>query len=80
MPLGPFLGKNFASSISPWVVTLDALDPYRVPGPVQDPKVLPYLEYEGDSHYDLDLEVEIVPQTVKEKLFVDQTSSTCTGI
>ena len=59
IPLGPFLGKNFASSISPWIVTLDALHPYRVPGPVQDPKVLPYLEYSGDSHYDIDLEVEI---------------------
>ena len=59
IPLGPFLGKNFASSISPWIVTLDALAPYTVPGPVQNPKVLPYLEYEGDSHYDIDLEVEI---------------------
>ena len=59
IPLGPFLGKNFASSISPWIVTLDALQPYRVPGPVQDPKVLPYLEYSGDSHYDMNLEVEI---------------------
>ena len=68
VPLGPFLGKNFASSISPWVVTLDALDPYRVPGPVQDPKVLPYLEYEGDSHYDLDLEVEIVPPNGQGKI------------
>ena len=59
IPLGPFLGKNFASSISPWIVTLDALEPYSVPGPVQNPKVLPYLEYEGDSHYDINLEVEI---------------------
>jgi fumarylacetoacetase len=61
IPLGPFLGKNFGSSISPWVVTLDALDQLRVPGPVQDPEVLPYLEYNGDAHYDLDLEVEITP-------------------
>ena len=59
IPLGPFLGKNFASSISPWIVTLDALEPYRVSGPIQDPKVLPYLEYSGNSHYDIDLEVEI---------------------
>ena len=50
VPLGPFLGKNFASSISPWVVTLDALKPYRIAGPVQDPEVLPYLEYEGDKN------------------------------
>ena len=68
IPLGPFLGKNFASSISPWVVTLDALDPYRVAGPVQNPSVLPYLEYNGDSHYDLDLEVEIVPPNGQGKV------------
>ena len=68
VPLGPFLGKNFASSISPWVVTLDALEPYKVPGPVQDPQVLPYLEYEGDSHYDLELEVEIVPPNGQGKV------------
>ena len=47
VPLGPFLGKNFASSLSPWIVTLDALEPFRTAGPIQDPKVLPYLEYEG---------------------------------
>ena len=68
IPLGPFLGKNFASSISPWVVTLDALDACRVAGPVQDPAVLPYLEYDGDSHYDLDLEVEIVPPSGQGKV------------
>lgn len=59
VPLGPFLAKNFASSISPWVVTLDALEPYRVPGPAQDPKVLPYLEYQGHKHIDINLEVFI---------------------
>jgi fumarylacetoacetase len=59
VPLGPFLGKNFASSVSPWVVTLDALEPHRVPGPVQDPAVLPYLAYKGNAHYDVDLRVEI---------------------
>lgn len=62
IPLGPFLAKNFASSASPWIVTLDALDPFRVAGPVQDPKVLPYLEYEGDKHIDINLEVFIQPE------------------
>ena len=62
VPLGPFLGKNFGSSISPWVVTLEALDALRVAGPTQDPDVLDYLKYEGDSHYDVPLEVEIVPE------------------
>jgi fumarylacetoacetase len=59
VPLGPFLGKNFASSISPWIVTIEALDHFRVPGPVQEPAVLPYLEYEGEHNYDLQLEVQI---------------------
>lgn len=56
-PLGPFLAKSFASSISPWIVTLDALEPFRVPGPVQDPPVLPYLQQGELSHLDVDLEV-----------------------
>ena len=42
VPLGPFLGKSFGSSVSPWIVTLDALAPYRVSGPDQDPAILPY--------------------------------------
>lgn len=62
VPLGPFLGKNFASHISCWIVTLDALEPFRIPGPVQDPKVQPYLEYEGDKHIDMNLEVFIQPE------------------
>ncbi|RMG66706.1 MAG: fumarylacetoacetase [Bacteroidetes bacterium] len=59
VPLGPFLGKNFASSVSPWIVTLDALAPFRVPGPKQDPPVLPYLRAEGDRNFDIQLEVAI---------------------
>ena len=62
VPLGPFLGKNFGSSISPWIVTLEALDDLRVAGPKQEPEVLDYLKYEGDSHYDVPLEVEIIPE------------------
>jgi fumarylacetoacetase len=48
------------------VVTLDALEPFRVAGPVQDPKVLPYLEYEGMKNYDIQLEVNIKPQDAAE--------------
>ncbi len=59
VPLGPFLGKNFGSSMSSWVVTLDALEPFRIPSPVQDPPVLPYLRHEGDHHFDIRLEAEI---------------------
>jgi fumarylacetoacetase len=59
VPLGPFLAKNFASSISSWIVTLDALEPFRVSGPEQNPKVLPYLEYDGSKHININLEVLI---------------------
>ncbi|MEQ8363644.1 MAG: fumarylacetoacetase [Cyclobacteriaceae bacterium] len=59
VPLGPFLAKNFASTISPWIVTMDALEPFRVDGPKQNPKVLPYLTYEGKKNYDIGLEVVI---------------------
>lgn len=62
VPLGPFLGKSFASSISPWVVTLDALDHFRIEGPEQDPPVLPYLEYEGKKRFDINLEALIQPE------------------
>ena len=62
VPLGPFLAKNFASSVSAWVVTLDALEPFRVAGPIQDPKVFPYLEFEGDKNINIDLEVFIQPE------------------
>ncbi len=68
VPLGPFLGKNFASTISPWIVTLDALEPFRVPGPVQEPAVLPYLQYEGTRNIDLKLSVEIVPEDGQGKV------------
>ena len=68
VPLGPFLAKNFASSISPWIVTLDALEPFRVQGPTQNPKVLPYLEYEGKKNYDIQLEVGIRPEGGEETL------------
>lgn len=66
IPLGPFLAKNFASSMSAWVVTLDALQPYAVEGPSQEPKVLPYLEYEGKKSYDINLEVLIKPEGGEE--------------
>ncbi|MGB0917026.1 MAG: fumarylacetoacetase [Flavobacteriales bacterium] len=59
VPLGPFLGKNFASSISPWIITMEALEPFRTPSPKQDPKVLPYLEMEKDHNFDIALEAII---------------------
>ncbi|MDP4826958.1 MAG: fumarylacetoacetase [Flavobacteriales bacterium] len=62
VPLGPFLAKNFISTMSPWVVTLDALEPFKVQGPAQDPAVLPYLQYEGMKNYNIDLQVAIAPE------------------
>ena len=58
-PLGPFLGKSFATSISPWIVPLDALSAARVPPPVRDPRPLPYLDDTGAPAWALDLTLEV---------------------
>lgn len=63
VPLGPFLGKSFASTVSPWIVPLEALEPFRVEGPVQDPEVLPYLKTAGNRNLDLKLQVAIETQS-----------------
>ncbi|MBI2258856.1 MAG: fumarylacetoacetase [Flavobacteriia bacterium] len=60
VPLGPFLAKNFASSISPWIVTLDALEPFRCESPKQEPEVLDYLKFKGEKSFDIQLEVSIL--------------------
>jgi fumarylacetoacetase len=64
-PLGPFLGKSFATTVSPWIVTLDALEPFRVAGPVQEPPPLPYLAGGGDAGYDIRLEVSLLTETMR---------------
>ncbi|MFD2891410.1 fumarylacetoacetase [Flavobacterium chuncheonense] len=66
VPLGPFLAKNFASSISPWIVTLDALEPFRVKSPEQTPKPLPYLQQTGNHAFDINLQVAIKPEESEE--------------
>ncbi len=66
VPLGPFLGKSFASSMSPWIVTLEALEPFKVQGPEQKPEVLSYLAYEGERNYDIQLEVGMSSPTSEE--------------
>jgi len=68
VPLGPFLGKSFASSISPWVVTMEALQPYHVNGPIQEPEVLPYLRRHRDANYDINLQVSLTPIGGKEEV------------
>ncbi|MDP1714042.1 MAG: fumarylacetoacetase [Anaerolineales bacterium] len=73
-PLGPFLAKNFATSISSWVVTMDALEPFRVAGPIQDPAPLPYLQPfdqtqgKPDSDYGYDINLEVTLQSVSMEM------------
>jgi fumarylacetoacetase len=70
-PLGPFLAKNFTTSISPWIVPLEALEPFRCPGPVQEPAPLPYLRSPGD--WGLDIQLEVWLQSAK----MDQPQRLC---
>ena len=66
-PLGPFLGKSFATSISPWIVSLDALEPYRVANRVLDPQPLPYLRLKENAAYDINLEILIQTELMRAK-------------
>ncbi|MCF6213424.1 MAG: fumarylacetoacetase [Flavobacteriaceae bacterium] len=68
VPLGPFLGKSFASTISPWIVTLDALEPFRIESPKQDPKPFEYLQQIGANSFDIQLETFIKPENSDENL------------
>jgi fumarylacetoacetase len=74
-PLGPFLGKSFATSVSPWVVTLDALEPYRVPGPAQDPAPLEYLRCDNDWNFDINLEVDLQTSQMSKRGIAPETIS-----
>lgn len=65
-PLGPFLAKSFATTISPWIVTMDALEPFKVDSPEQDPKPFEYLQQEGKNSYDINLEASIKPKKQKQ--------------
>jgi fumarylacetoacetase len=66
VPLGPFLAKNFATSISPWVVPLEALEPFRCAGPSQNPTPLPYLQTQGPAAFDIHLEVGLQSSTMAQ--------------
>lgn len=61
VPLGPFLAKSFATSISPWVVPMEALEPFRLPKPDQDPAPLPYLQWADDRLYDIHIDTHLQP-------------------
>lgn len=75
VPLGPFLGKSFATSISPWIVTREALEPFRVHGPVQEPTPLPHLQQLGANNYDLHLEVDLLGADASQPLRISTTNS-----
>ncbi len=84
VPLGPFLGKNFGTSISPWVVTMEAIEPFRCAGPTQDdPEPLDYLKNPGDCAYDISLEVLLqsekmdAPETIATSNFKYMYWSVC---
>jgi fumarylacetoacetase len=66
-PLGPFLGKSFATTISPWIVSLEALEPFRVPGPVQEPAPLESLRVDDAWGYDIHLAVDLETQHMRER-------------
>ena len=74
-PLGPFLGKSFATTISPWVVTLDALEPFRVASPVQQPPPMPYLRADERGNYDIQLTVELQTERMRDEGAVPYTIS-----
>lgn len=74
-PLGPFLGKNFASSLSAWVVPLDDLDPFRVAGPTQEPAPLPYLQATHPGHFDLSLEVALRTDDASDDVIISRTNA-----
>ncbi|MGH7982619.1 MAG: fumarylacetoacetase [Candidatus Udaeobacter sp.] len=73
-PLGPFLAKNFCTSISPWVVTLEALEPFRKPLPQQDPEPLPYLRWENDFTLDIRLEAQLQTSSMKAPHVITRTN------
>ncbi|GJH38186.1 fumarylacetoacetase [Paraburkholderia hospita] len=74
VPLGPFNAKTFATTISPWIVTLDALEPFRVAQPAQDPQPLDYLRHAGEHAFDISLEVLLKPHGAKEATTISRTN------
>lgn len=75
VPLGPFLGKNFGSSISPWIVPLEALKPYRVKGPKQMPAPLEYLQTKGAKNIDIELEVTLTSPKNKVQTLISRSNT-----
>jgi fumarylacetoacetase len=76
VPLGPFLGKSFATTISPWIVPLDALEPFRIPRPIQSPSPLPYLRDDFGRGIGINLTVGFTPRGSSEETVITETSFT----
>ncbi len=74
-PLGPFLAKSFGTTVSPWVIALDALEPFRVSGPDQEPAVLPHLKASTVGHFDIQLEVSLQPNGSEEASLLCQSNT-----
>ena len=74
VPLGPFNAKTFGTSISPWIVMMDALEPFRLKGPAQEPTPLPYLQQSGAHNFDIDLEVGLKPQNASTPTIISRTN------
>jgi fumarylacetoacetase len=74
VPLGPFNAKTFATTISPWVVTMQALEPFRTAQPTQDPEPLPYLQHKGEHAFDIQLEALLKPQGAVEPTAIARTN------
>jgi fumarylacetoacetase len=75
VPLGPFLAKNIGTSVSPWVVTMDALEPFRIKGPMQQPEPLPYLRHDQARSYDINLEVSLQTVSMQAPAIICRTNS-----
>jgi fumarylacetoacetase len=74
VPLGPFLAKNIGTSVSPWVVTMDALEPFRIKGPIQQPQPLPYLRHDQARSYDINLEVSLQTGSMQSPTTICRTN------
>lgn len=74
-PLGPFLGKNFGTSVSGWVIPMEALAPFRVSPPLQDPSPLPYLQGQNQWGYDIHLEANLIPNASTERSIITETNA-----
>jgi len=74
VPLGPFNSKGFATTISPWIVTLDALEPFRTATPEQQPEPLPYLRHAGNHAFDIELEVALRAEGASRATIISRTN------